>query len=394
MTAQPAAPPFTGRPRTVLVAGSVPFDSPWLTDQNLATALAEKAGVLYVEPPISPLTPFRTGSRGNPAAALVQVARKPMRRRGGVNVVRPVALPPLERAIARRISAPFVRQQMQRTMRTLDHAVDAAVLTRRLPLPTTPRVVCYLVKDWTPAGADLIGRNQRDLLREILKLAASADVVLAISEALQRRLAEHGVESRVLRHGFHAALAGRYDGAEVPGDLAVVPEPRLVYAGRIDGRLDVAMLGAVADRFASGSLVLVGPLSPRLAPDPGVRALLARDNVHALGNRDRVSLPAYLVHADCLLLPYAKREWSRFGSPLKLWDYLYAGPPLVGTGYTVLAEYPPPLVHFVEDPDEFPERIAEALVKGRRGAERRRAFALANTWDHRADELLALLASG
>jgi teichuronic acid biosynthesis glycosyltransferase TuaH len=374
----------------MLVAGSVPYDSPWLTDQNLASAFAQRARVVYVEPPISPLTPFRGGEGTSVRSPVASLTRGCEPRPDGVTVTRPWALPPLEHPISRRISTPLIKTQLRRSTAFLGPVIDVALVTRRLPLPRT-RVVCHLVKDWTPAGADLIGRSESDLINEILEISASADLVLAISTALQRKLAEHGIASRLLRHGFHASLATAYDAARIPADLAALPRPRFVYAGRIDGRLDMGLLESLAGRFRSGSVVLVGPVSPRLRDGTAVGRLFARPNVHRLGRRDRLSLPAYLVHADCLLLPYAQREWSRFGSPLKLWDYLYAGPPLVGTGYTVLGEYPPPLVHYADDPADFLVGVDQALTERFAGASTRRKFALANTWEHRADELLSLL---
>ena len=94
---------------------------------------------------------------------------------------------------------------------------------------------------------------------------------------------------------------------------------------------------------------------------------------------------------DCGLLPYKASEWSKYGSPLKLWDYLYAGPPIAGSGYSVLASYPPPLVHFASDSLRLVEQVDAALAQGHRQADQRRSFALANTWTQRGATVLDLL---
>jgi glycosyltransferase involved in cell wall biosynthesis len=189
-----------------------------------------------------------------------------------------------------------------------------------------------------------------------------------------------------LRHGFHADLADDYRRAPLPTEYHGLPRPLLGYTGRIDDRLDFDILDALAERFSGGSLLLVGPVSPRISRDRIERLNLT--NVHLLGVRPREALPAYLVHLDCCLMPYQKGEWANYGSPLKLWDYLYAGPPSVGSGYAALRDFPPPLVHFAEGPLEFCAAVHRALTEdGPRQAARRHEFARSNTWDHRAAQL-------
>jgi hypothetical protein len=114
--------------------------------------------------------------------------------------------------------------------------------------------------------------------------------------------------------------------------------------------------------------------------------------VHLIGARPRATLPSYLAHADCLLIPYRDTVWARHGSPLKLWDYLYAGPPIVGSGYSVLSEYLP-MVSFANDDERFVTQVADAIADGAGGAAQRREFALANTWDERGQELEAIAAA-
>jgi hypothetical protein len=116
----------------------------------------------------------------------------------------------------------------------------------------------------------------------------------------------------------------------------------------------------------------------------------ARPNVHTIGVRSREELPAYLAELDCCLVPYLEGDWSRHGSPLKLWDYLYAGPPVVGSGYLALLEYPAPLVHFAVGAQGFVGAIERALACDGGRAERR-AFALANTWQARAAQFEQLV---
>ena len=378
-----------------LIFGTAAWDAPWLTEQNLAHVLAPRSPTLYVEPPLTPATPLRYGLRPESRAQARQLLSRRLRRAGRVALFQPLVLPPRSHPLSRSISAPLLRRQVARAAARagLDHPV--VVSSHATPgafdaVPSSCRI--YLIKDWIEAGGGLLGRDPDTLARERDEMCAAADIVCVISAALQRTLAERGVESTVLRHGFQSDLAPRYDAVETPAALAGLPRPLIGYAGRIDARLDFEALAAVAERFAAGTVVLVGPVNPRLEPAT-LEALRARPNVRVLPAVGRELLPSYLTQFDCLLMPYREGEWGRHGSPLKLWDYLYAGAPLVGSGYLVLRDYPPPLVRFATGPRAFATEVGRALEAGDEGRDERRATALANSWEARADELERLVAN-
>lgn len=377
-----------------VVYGTSRWDDPWLTEQNLAYALARRHQVLYVEPSLTPLTPVRYGLRPNTVAQAAALVRRRPRRMGEVRVLAPIVLPPRSHPAARMLSAPFLRWQVRRCVRRLGMARPVAVTAQLAPgmagAAGESHLVC-LVKDWVEAGADLLGRDRQHLARDRDAMLAAADVVCATSRNLQVTLRRRGTDAELLLHGFHAELAASYHRAERPPEYHGLPGPLLGYTGRIDERLDFDVLDALARRFENGSLVLVGPVSPRLSRDRIAR-LRSRPNVHLLGARRRSSLPAYLVYLDCCLLPYRDSEWLRHGSPLKLWDYLYAGPPVVGSGCTALQEFPPPLVEFATGPPAFCDAVERVLRDDDpRHAARRRELALANTWDDRAADLHRLV---
>jgi teichuronic acid biosynthesis glycosyltransferase TuaH len=372
-----------------LIFGTAAWDSPWLTEQNLAHALSRKRRVMYVEPPLTPLTPIRYGLRPDTRDQARLLMRRLPRRTHRVEVFQPLVLPPRSSEAARTVSAPLLRRQVAWAAARCGLEGPAVVSAHATPgafdaVPARCRV--YLVKDWVEAGADLLGRPAGTLAAERDAMCAQADVVCAISAELQRSLGARGVPARLLRHGFQADLAPLYDGAAVPPALADLPRPAIGYAGRIDGRLDFEILAALAERFARGTVALIGPISPRLDPAE-LRRLESRGNVRVLRPLGRESLPAHLAHMDCLIMPYREGQWGRHGSPLKLWDYLYAGPPIVGSGYTVLREYPPPLVRYATGADAFAAEVERSLAEPARGREERRSLALENSWDVRADEL-------
>jgi glycosyltransferase involved in cell wall biosynthesis len=384
-----------GRDSDYVFFGTAAWDSPWLTEHNLAHALAARGRrVLFVEPPITPLTPIRHGLRRETLALTRRLLRGGVRRSGRIHVLQPLTLPPIESARARRLAVPFVRSQIRRAVRRAG-LQEPVVVAARWIVPfrgaAGERATVYLVKDLVEAGAALIGREASAIARDERQMLEQADLVCAVTPRLCATLAAAGIEAELLPHGFHAELAPLYDAAERPAELEGLGKPVLGYAGRIDGRLDFDALGALADHYRDGSVVLIGPVSPRL-PRQALEQFARRPNVHLLGSRSREALPSYLSHLDCCLMPYREDEWGAHGSPLKLWDYLYAGPPVVGSGYAALADQP--LVHYASPPSRLPETVADALAENGSRRDLRRAQALENSWVRRAEALEDLVRAG
>jgi glycosyltransferase involved in cell wall biosynthesis len=365
--------------KPMIVVGTAAWTAPWLTEQNLAFSLAKSHPILYVEPPEIPL---RRGPDGTPRL------RRERRDSREIIIFRPLVLPLRSRGPSARVSAPLYRAQLGALTRRI--GFEGAVILSGDARPgflgaaADECLSSYIIKDWIYEDVDLLGRSADDLLAERDTVCSSVDIVLAISPRLQTSLAAAGIRAQLLRHGFHADLTDEYlDGP--PAEYAGLPAPRIVFAGRVDGRLDVDRLVAVARRAEVGSVTLIGPISPRMPADD-LRALREEPDVHLLGARERDRLPPYLSHADCLLIPYRDTVWAEHGSPLKLWDYLYAGPPIVGSGYTVLQDFEPLVRYVAGSGEQFSDSVVAAL-EDHSGRQERRELALSNTWDARAEEL-------
>ena len=142
----------------------------------------------------------------------------------------------------------------------------------------------------------------------------------AVSEELSGRLSPQG-RATVVPNGVDAdrwrpssPRPGLYD--ELAGPVAV-------YAGTIDARLDLQLVRATAD--AVGTLVLVGPLE-----DDVVQASLAgHPRIRLLGRVGQDQLVSLVQHADVGVIPHADNALTRAMSPLKLYEYLAAGLPVV-----------------------------------------------------------------
>lgn len=381
--------------RGYVIYAPIAWDGPRQATHNLADALAVRHPVLYVDPPISPLSPIRYGLRSHTARRLRAVVDRHTRTYGRMRVFGPLVLPPIEHPQTRVLSRPLLRRQVARAVARAEIEQPIVLAWRQLPElagVAGEALRVGVIMDHPAAGASLMGRSAAELEAEATAICQSADLICTTSQPMHELLGERGWASELVPFGFPADLAGAFDSAAEPAEYAALPRPLLGYTGSIDDRLDFELIVRLADRFSHGSLAFVGPLSPRLSA-AAREALGARPNIHLLGPRPRAQLPAYVRHLDVALMPYEDTLFTRYQSPMKMWEYMYAGPPILGTGAAELRRFPAPLVNFAES-DEDAMALAERLLAAPAlGRDERRAFALANTWDDRAAQLDALVDS-
>jgi teichuronic acid biosynthesis glycosyltransferase TuaH len=123
-----------------------------------------------------------------------------------------------------------------------------------------------------------------------------------------------------------------------PVDL---PTGRVVlYVGTLHrDRLDVELSADLARALAgSATLTFVGPVALEAAD----RELLAAAGAVLLGSREHASIPSYHTNADVLVVPHVVTEFTDSLDPIKVYEYLAAGRPIVSTPVAGFRELVPP----------------------------------------------------
>ena len=281
-----------------------------------------------------------------------------------------------------------------------------------------PRLVIYHVVDEYSAYPSLSpaqAQRQRDLDRQ---LTTRADLVFCTAQSLvDARLPlnpnTHYMPNAVDYDAFRRAIAkaegldttapiGNHPGGtrpptQSPNPSGTVPShpitqsPALAVVGGINAKVDLALLAEVAARRPDWRIELVGPLSYGL-DEAELARLRALPNVHFAGAVAPEQVPAVMGNCAVGLIPYKLNEQTRHVNPLKVYEYLAAGKPVVGTPLPELAQFQP-LVRLAGDVDGFVAAVEAALAEGDapEAIAARLAAAGANTWDVRVERMLALI---
>jgi glycosyltransferase involved in cell wall biosynthesis len=273
---------------------------------------------------------------------------------GNPTVLNPRMWPYFRSALDRRVNRWLLTRQLRPVVEAAKSPVIAittipivADLVGRLPVD---RWVYYCVDDyeeWPGLDKEALRTMEAELVRQV-------DAVIVVSDRLRDKLAAMGRRADVLTHGTNP---GHWTGGETigsPGRFADLERPLIVFWGVVDRRMDVAMLGRLAEDLDRGTIVLVGPESD---PDP------ALDRVPRLVRVGPVpfdELPSIARAANVLIMPYLDLPVTRAMQPLKLKEYLATGKPVVVRDLPATRDWSDAL-DLVDSPSSFSEAVRRRL---------------------------------
>jgi glycosyltransferase involved in cell wall biosynthesis len=376
--------------RDIVCVGFADWDTElWTNQHHLMSRLARDNRVLFVE---------SLGLRRPQLAGrdLKRIARRLRRGLGapravdGLHVLSPLVIPLHSSRLLRAANARLLAVLVRRAARGL--GLSRPVLWAYVPQAEAlvdaldPSLVVYHCVDDIAAHERI---DTTSFQASEKRFAARADLVLASAPALAKRL-------RTISHNVmdapNVADTELFSRALTPGtadrDLVALPSPRIVFTGAIVSiKLDMPLLLELARLRPTWSFALVGPVGPG-DPLTDVSALAGETNIYLLGPRSYRELPDVLRAADAGLIPYARNKLTESIFPMKVYEYLAAGLPVVATPLPALAEVSE--IATAADALGIAELLDKALAEDspERRAERSRAAA-AHSWDRRLEEIAA-----
>lgn len=379
------------RGRDIICMSSLDWDAHWTSKQQIMHRLAETNRVLYVEEPVTALAPLKVPSRWSRWKAVLPELRKAQ---PGLWVLTPPPLSPFGNMY------PVVNQANQRLLAGYVNWAVRKIGMKDTILWTYLPGSCDLIDYVHPAAVVYHCVDEHSAFPGFIK----PEVVKGYDDELTRRAglvltsAQNLLLSRKnlnpnIHHIRHAADVGLFGTAldpalPVPGDIAGIPHPRIGVVGVHDERLDTEAIEALSAADPKWQIVLVGPVVPGDVDEGRLRAL---PNVHLLGGKPVSELPAYLKGLDVALIPYRLNELTRNIFPLKLYEYLAAGIPVVAAALPELAPFSGQ-VGLAGAPGDYARLVAEALAADSPEARAARAAAVAGeTWEKRVEEMSDLV---
>jgi glycosyltransferase involved in cell wall biosynthesis len=353
------------------------YDAPPTSKHHVMHLLAERNRVLWVNYHGSRAPSVSSSDAAYIVTKLKQVFRGLVQVRENLWVLTPLVVPLPGSRLVKRLNRALLSWQIRSALRRIrsgplqvwSFTPDIAYL---LDTFSPEKVLYYCVDDF----ASFSGYDREQVLRDEAALCDRADVVVTTSRTLQDAKQDLNANTVLVSHGvdYGHFRAARDTALAEPADLAGIGRPRLGFFGLIRDWVDLDLLADVARRRPAWHIVLLGDSTVDLAPYRAIK------NMHFLGRKPYEALPAYCRHWDVGLVPFRINDLTLAVNPIKLWEYLAAGLPVVSTALPeVVAQGD--RVHVAGTAEETVAAIEHALATT---DDRREALSCAmaqETWD-------------
>jgi glycosyltransferase involved in cell wall biosynthesis len=374
----------------IVCISSVDWEPLWTRKQQVMSRLPRSNRILYVEPPISLLSPFK-----DPACWVKwKMWRQGLRKLNeNIWLLSPPVTLPLGNIypVINRINQWFIARSVRKAMRKLGfqqpilwtYLHNSAHLVGRLG----EKLVVYDCVDEHSAYQGFNPQAVKAMERELLE---QSDLVFVTAQGLYEDKQQWCREIYLSPNAADVEHFMQADNPATPlaDEMKNLPGPVLGFVGAIKEWIDLELIRFVAAHRPEWTVVMVGPLGVEV----DISALEALPNVHFLGGKPREELPCYLKGFDVCLNPFRQSELTRTVSPLKFYEYLASGRPIASVPMPEIMEFGD-VVEFGEGAEGFLTAVERALADTAEKKAQRLARARENSWDSRVEYVMDKVAA-
>ncbi|MGI6578284.1 MAG: glycosyltransferase [Eubacteriales bacterium] len=349
------------------------------------------AEILYFEPPVTLIAPFKDKEASPRLSAYKNDGTKP------ISNITVYAMPPVMpfynkyrsiNKINQRRLASFVKSKMK------EHGFENPILW--VYHPSSVDAVDHiphssLIYDCVDRHAGYPGLIDPAVVNKMeSQLAAKSNVVFATAKGLHDTLSQYNENTYLIPNGANYELFSRVDdpALPIPDDLFNIRKPVLGFSGALQECINYDYVAYAAKLHPEWSFVFIG------SPLPGVdlSVLKGLPNIHLLGRKNYKDMVNYLAYFDVCLNIFKSGDLAKDVSPLKFYEYLATGKPIVSTPQPEQVLEYSDVVYIASTPEEFVEKCAVAIKeKSNWHTSRRRELGKASSWDSRVDEMRQIL---
>lgn len=162
------------------------------------------------------------------------------------------------------------------------------------------------------------------------------------------------------------------------------------YFGALAHWFDPRPVAALAKAHPDWRILLIGEVT-----DPAVDRLRAYPNVVLQGEVPYARLPALATEFHVGIIPFRSNRLTHATSPVKFYEMMALGIPVVALNVPELRPYHPTLVTLTSANRAFVQAVTAAVdsLPNKKAQQQRQAFALQETWSHRAKDFTPALAA-
>ncbi len=239
-----------------------------------------------------------------------------------------------------------------------------------------------------------VNRNAQRVHTEERTILKRADLVTVTSKQLLKMKRKHAKNIRLVLNAGDVELytqeISKESKAIAKQAMKNIAHPILGSVGALDSyKYDFDLLIQSATKHPTWNFVFVGsPIVDR--KNKALKTLTKLPNIHMIGSIPREHVPAYVEYFDICLIPYKNNDYNAASFPLKFWEFMATGKPIIASGVPGLVEYNE-YIGYANNEKEFAALVEQQLAASIGTGDARKKLAYKHGYNQRVKELEKLL---
>lgn len=346
--------------QNIVCISSIDWDPIWTRKQQVMSRLPKTNTILYIEPPITLLSPFKDTKMWTKWGMWFKGIR---RLNENIFLYSPPVILPFgnKYRFINQLNQWWVSVFLKRIISRLKLA-NPILWTY---MPNSGDLVDklgqrkLLVYDCVDEHSEYTGFINKATMIDMEKnLMRKCDLVFVTAQGLFDTKKQYAREIYFSPNAANVELfmKAQDPGTVVPEEISKIPRPIVGFVGVIQNWIDLDLVQHAALAYPRFSFVMIGPVAAGI----DVSALKALPNVYFLGRKDVATLPSYIKAFDVCINPFKTNELTDKVSPLKFYEYLASGKPIVSVSMPGVQSFAD-IVEISHNAEEFTAAIARAI---------------------------------
>ncbi|KAA3632189.1 MAG: glycosyltransferase family 1 protein [Calditrichaeota bacterium] len=249
------------------------------------------------------------------------------------------------------------------------------------------KVLYECVDDYSEAKGLI---KKETVIKQEKETLKQSSAVIVTADSLKPKMLEENNNVHIISNAANIAhFKKAYNSVlSEPDEYKSIQRPRLLFIGALQYWVDQELIACLAESHPEWQILFVGPVSV------STKRLNNFKNIHLLGRKDYDDLPNYLAHSDIALNPYKVDGVAEGCSPLKLYEYLAAGLPVVSTEMPEVRKFEG-IVKVAENYNEFIDAVDEFLSMDKQSLDNIKAksveISTLHSWENRFKKVETVL---
>jgi Glycosyltransferase len=232
--------------------------------------------------------------------------------------------------------------------------------------------------------------HQKEIIKKENKLFKNCDFIAFNSKALyEKKINDH---SFIKNKSIYTVCGCNFNLFNIKRKkISKEKKIKIIFYGVLNYRINISLLQYIISNNNNYQFVIIGPIEKDIPSN--FFSILKESNVFYIKKIPKNKLVDYLKVSSLGIIPYdTSYDFVKYSNPMKLYEYLAAGIPVVSTKILALENYPKDIVYTTNDKKEFSLAIKKLIFNwNEEKIKIAKKIAQKNRWENKVNSILKFI---